>query len=258
MSNTEGAVRAIVLSAGRGSRLGRITSDRPKCLLEFGGRTLLDWQIEALQGAGVKDIVVVAGFGAKRVMRCLESRSGVRVLYNPFYQVADNLASLWLARAEMDRDFLILNGDTLVSSEIVKVALLEGRAAVNVTVSHKQAYDDDDMKVELSGCAVRAIGKRLPPDRTHAESIGLLTFRGRGVGMFRQAVELALADPSGLKNWYLSVVDALIGRADVTAVPIGGLPSAEVDYPADLPMAEALAASWRDEVEKTCRRSGGL
>lgn len=251
MPNSDPAPRAIILSAGRGSRLGDLTRDRPKCLLEFAGRTLIDWQIDALNAAGVEDIVVIVGFGAKRVIRAIEARRGVRVLYNPFFQVADNLASLWLARDEMDRDFLILNGDTLVSPEIVATAIRDGTAPVNVTITHKAAYDADDMKVELDGDQVTAVSKRLTPDRTHAESIGLLTFRGSGVGMFRQAVELALADPSGVENWYLSVVDALARQTEVGAVAVDGMPSAEVDYPADLPIAEALASSWRARMART-------
>ncbi|MDQ0839952.1 choline kinase [Sphingomonas faeni] len=251
LSNPDVPMRAIILSAGRGSRLGDITRDRPKCLLEFAGRTLLDWQIDALNAAGIEDIVVIVGFGAKRVIRAIEARSSVRVMYNPFFQVADNLASLWLAREEMDRDFLILNGDTLVSPDIVATAIREGRAPVNVTITHKTSYDADDMKVTLDGDIVTAVGKRLAVDRTHAESIGLLTFRGCGPTMFRQAVELALADPSGVENWYLSVVDALARQIEVGTVVVDGMPSAEVDYPADLPIAEALAASWRAVLAKS-------
>lgn len=241
---TTPAPRALLLSAGRGSRLGALTQDRPKCLLEFGGRTVLDWQIDALQAAGVCDIVVVVGFGAARVERHLAPRAGVTTFYNPFFQVADNLASLWLARAAMDRDFIILNGDTLIAPELVRTLLREGQAPINVTVTRKDDYDADDMKVTLDGPRVRAVGKRLAPNQTDAESIGMLSFRGEGPAMFRNAVELALRHPAGIDQWYLSVVDALSRQHNVAAVEVPGGGSAEIDYPADLPVAEALAASW--------------
>ncbi|MCF8709231.1 phosphocholine cytidylyltransferase family protein [Rhizorhapis sp. SPR117] len=237
-------MRAIVLSAGRGSRLGDLTRDRPKCLLEFAGRSLLDWQIAALRGSGVTDIIVVAGFNAKRVARSVAGQQGVYILYNPFYGVADNLASLWLARDFMDRDFLVLNGDTLVSPEIVRKLLLEGDAPINITVTRKLAYDADDMKVRLDGDRIAAVGKRLPAGQIDAESIGLLSLRHQGTAHFRQAVENAMTVPSGLENWYLSVIDTLAGQIRVAPVFIDGMPSAEVDYPADLAPAKALAESW--------------
>ncbi len=54
--------KAIILSAGQGSRLGHLTDDRPKCLIEFNGRTLLDRQLDALAANGVEEAVVVTGF----------------------------------------------------------------------------------------------------------------------------------------------------------------------------------------------------
>lgn len=55
-------MRAIILAAGRGRRMNALTNDRPKCLVEFRGKPLLQWQIDALAGAGVHDIAVVRGY----------------------------------------------------------------------------------------------------------------------------------------------------------------------------------------------------
>ena len=56
-------MKAIILSAGQGSRLGHLTDDRPKCLIEFGGRSLLDWQLDTLAANGVDEIVRAARTG---------------------------------------------------------------------------------------------------------------------------------------------------------------------------------------------------
>ncbi len=55
-------MKAIILAAGRGSRLLSLTDDRPKCLVELYGKPLLDWQIKALRDAGIQDITVVRGY----------------------------------------------------------------------------------------------------------------------------------------------------------------------------------------------------
>jgi len=178
--------KAIILSAGQGSRLLPLTRDIPKCLIEFNGRSLISWQVAALVANGIKDIVVVTGFRTERVedhalQLYRDTGARIRTLFNPFFQVADNLGTCWIAREEMDRDFIILNGDTIVSDEIV-AKLIEGASEpINVTVDVKGEYDDDDMKVNRDAEGrLHAIGKRLLPPDTNAESIGMLAFIGDG------------------------------------------------------------------------------
>ena len=95
-------MKAIILSAGQGSRLGHLTDDRPKCLIEFNGRTLLDRQLDALAANGVDEAVVVTGFRDDQIEAALERRRlagqgpAVRTVFNPFYKVADNLGSLFM------------------------------------------------------------------------------------------------------------------------------------------------------------------
>lgn len=55
-------MKAIILAAGRGSRMKSLTDERPKCLVEYRGRPLLEWQLEALRAAGISDIAVVRGY----------------------------------------------------------------------------------------------------------------------------------------------------------------------------------------------------
>ena len=105
--------RAIILAAGKGSRLLPLTADRPKCLIELNGRSLLEWQLDCLFEAGIAEMVVVTGFRPDLVEAALEARGpdrgSVATLFNPFFHVADNLGSAWMALSAMDREFLLLN-----------------------------------------------------------------------------------------------------------------------------------------------------
>ena len=102
-------MKAVILSAGQGSRLLPLTAERPKCLLPLGPKSLIEWQVDILSRGGVDEIVVVVGFRAALVEDALAklARKGLRIrtLLNPFYNVADNLGSCWLARQEMAGDF---------------------------------------------------------------------------------------------------------------------------------------------------------
>ena len=119
-------MHAIILAAGRGSRLLPLTTDLPKCLLPIGNTTVLGMQLDTLAGQGVKTATVITGFNNDMVNAEIKARHGgirVKTLFNPFFQVADNLASCWMARKTMNRDFLLINGDTLFAPELLQTVL---------------------------------------------------------------------------------------------------------------------------------------
>ena len=237
--------KAIILSAGKGSRLLPLTADRPKCLIELSGRSLLEWQLDALGEAGLSEIVVVTGFRDDLVDALAARREGVRTLFNPFYHVADNLGSVWMARAELNSDTLLLNGDTLVSPSLLATVLGADTGPIAVTVDEKDSYDADDMKVLREGDRLLRIGKALEPGQYNAESIGLLAFRGEGPRLFAGQVERMMRQPDGTRRWYLRAIDALArAGADVRTVSIKGEEWQEVDFPEDVEAAKALTARW--------------
>ena len=239
-------MKAIILSAGQGSRLGHLVDERPKCLIDFNGRTLLDRQLDTLESNGVQEAVVVTGFHDDRVEEALANRSGgprVRTIFNPFYKVADNTGSLYMAREELAGDCLVWNGDTLVSNALMKRVVENERAGICVTIDRKPSYDDDDMKVVEDAGQLKAIGKRLSAG-VNAESIGLLAFRAGGAERFRRAIEHALRTPEGTTIWCLRVIHHLAQSSDVWTLDISGEEWGEVDFPPDVDAARALTARW--------------
>jgi choline kinase len=246
--------KAIILSAGQGSRLGHLTDDRPKCLIEFNGRTLLDRQLDVLAANGVDEVVVVTGFRDDQIEAALARRGEagprVRTVYNPFYKVADNLGSLFVARHEITGDTLVWNGDTLVSEELMADVVANDRSGICVTIDRKDSYDDDDMKVVVDdGGQLHAIGKRLDMKRVNAESIGLLAFRQGGAETFRNAIEQAIRTPEGTTIWYLRVIHHIAQKDEVWTFDINGHEWGEVDFPEDVAAAQALTKRW-DEADK--------
>ncbi len=252
-------MKAIILSAGQGSRLGHLTAEQPKCLIRFAGRSLLDRQLDTLEACGVDEVVVVTGFRDDQIEASLARRSGgprVRTLFNPFFKVADNLGSLFIAREELAGDVLVWNGDTLVSEALMaKVVANASRDGICVTIDRKHRYDDDDMKVVADNDGrLRAIGKRIESG-VNAESIGLLAFRGMGAARFREAIERAMRTSEGTTIWYLRVIHHLAQANDVWTLDIAGEEWGEVDFPEDVAGAEALAAGWDSLAEAGERKA---
>jgi choline kinase len=244
-------MKAIILSAGQGSRLGHLVDDKPKCLIDFNGRSLLDRQLDTIEANGVQEAVVVTGFHDELVNEAIARRSGgpdVRTIFNPFYKVADNTGSLFMAREELAGDCLVWNGDTLVSRELMRRVIGNGQSGICVTIDRKDSYDEDDMKVVEEGGRLKAIGKRIAAG-VNAESIGLLAFRSGGAEQFRDAIDRAMRTPEGTTIWYLRVIHQLAQSADVWTFDIEGEEWGEVDFPADVETARTLTARW-DAAEK--------
>ena len=245
-------MKAIILSAGQGSRLGHMVDDRPKCLIDFNGRSLLDRQLDTLEANGVHEAVVVTGFHDELVQAAIAARSGgpnVRTIFNPFYKVADNTGSLYMAREELAGDCLVWNGDTLVSNALMSRVVGNDRAGICVTIDRKDSYDEDDMKVVEEGGKLKAIGKRVAQG-VNAESIGLLAFRSGGAELFCDAIDRAMRTPEGTTIWYLRVIHHLAQSAELWTLDIEGEEWGEVDFPADVETAAALTARW-DAAEKS-------
>jgi len=241
--------RAVILSAGKGSRLLPLTAERPKCLIELAGKTLLEWQLDALAAGGIRDVAVVTGFRPDLVDEVIGARDPalgtVRTIFNPFYHVADNLGSAWMAREAMDRDFVLLNGDTLIAPGIVRRLIEAEEAPICIAVDRKADYDDDDMKVLCEGRRVVRIDKKLEPGNFNAESIGFLRFMGEGPSLFVEAADRVLRTAEGTGHFYLRVIDRLADTGIVAAEGIEGLEWAEVDFPQDVDQARELTARWR-------------
>lgn len=242
-------MKAIVLSAGQGSRLLPLTNDLPKCLLPVGRRSILGWQIEALDRIQtVEEIVVVCGFMADKVEAALAEMTAastpIRTVFNPFFKVADNLASCWMARDFMEDEFLIVNGDSLFEFAVLPKIIEDASAPINLTINFKDSFDSDDMKVTLDGRRVAAVGKTISASQTHAESIGVVLFKDEGPSLFRDAVEATMRDGSGIAAWYLQVIDRLAREGHVGATDIGALEWGEIDYPSDFEAARKLSAGW--------------
>ncbi|MFN3607572.1 MAG: NTP transferase domain-containing protein [Hyphomonas sp.] len=236
-------MKAILLSAGRGSRLLPLTESRPKCLLPVQGTTLLGHQLDTLEAAGLRDVTVVTGFLPDLVEAEIAQRTGplkAKPFFNPFFQVADNLASCWMVREQMEGDFLLINGDTLFSLDLLGKVIDAPPAPILVTIDQKDSYDQDDMKVTLSGTRLTGIGKSLLPPETHAESIGMLRFVGAGPQIFREKLDQMMRTQDGIHAWFLKAINAIATTSGgVETVLIRGHRWAEVDTVADF---EALTS----------------
>ena len=120
-------MQAVILAAGQGTRLGPVTDHCPKCLVEVQGKPILQYQLEALCEAGVRECVIVVGYRAAQVRSFFGARfRDVAITYveNEIFDRTNNIYSLWLARREITGDLLLLEGD-LIFEPALLIDLLE-------------------------------------------------------------------------------------------------------------------------------------
>jgi choline kinase len=235
--------KAIILAAGVGSRLRPLTDACPKCLLEVGGRPIIDHLMDGLQRAGITDVVVVIGYHGEQ----LREHCGARVRYitNPRFEETNSLYSLWLARNELVSGALVLNSDVLVPSALIE-RLLRAPAPDGVLVERGTGFLPEDMKVMLRGAAVVDFGKTLPPERSHAHNVGIAKFSPAGGGRLATCLERLVA--TGHENDWVPLAFREFGTHwPLIAVATDGAPWIEIDFADDLERARrdiepALAA----------------
>jgi histidinol-phosphate/aromatic aminotransferase/cobyric acid decarboxylase-like protein/NDP-sugar pyrophosphorylase family protein len=131
----EGVRRAVVLAAGRGSRLHSLTGDAPKCLTEIGGEPILERALNALASQGITEAVVIVGYMGTMVRDRVGSHfSGINILYveAPDYASTNNIRSLWDARDYLDQDLVLLEADIAFDAEIVGALLAQSGSSVAV------------------------------------------------------------------------------------------------------------------------------
>jgi choline kinase len=116
----------VILAAGMAKRLRPLTDTKPKCLLEVGGKTLLQRTVEAMVSAGISEFLVVTGYRANMIRDFLDNLGDPRIsrisyIDNPDYEHNNNIFSLWLAMQQLHgQEVLLMDSDILCDPEAVR------------------------------------------------------------------------------------------------------------------------------------------
>ncbi len=148
-----GVRRAVILTAGMGSRLAPLTLETPKCLTEINGQPILFRALRALASQGLSEAVIVVGHHADKVRGRVGSRRfGLDISYvdAPRYMTTNNIRSLWDARDFCDEDILLLEGD-VVFDEIVLTELLQQPGNAAAVVPYQRELSGTVVRLDQSG-----------------------------------------------------------------------------------------------------------
>lgn len=238
-------MRAIILAAGRGNRLAGFNPDgRPKCLLEFGGRSLLARQLDILFQCGVRKATLVVGYEADLIIDhvgTLVSRPEVAFVYNPAY-LKGSVLSLLAAEDVMTggETVLVLDADVLFHPQIMQ-KLIKSPHQNCYLIDQDFAAGDEPVKIAIHQGQMVEFRKALPVDLefdTVGESVGFFKFNGE------IAAEISKTCSGYNTEGLLDAPHEEALRDVLLAMPsefacedVSGLPWLEVDFPEDIERA---------------------
>tara|TARA_B100000676_G_C18082089_1_gene852031 strand:- start:2779 stop:3570 length:792 start_codon:yes stop_codon:yes gene_type:complete len=249
-------IECLILAAGRGSRMGAHADETPKCLIPFLGRPLLDWQIRALDAAGVGGLNLVCGYLKEKFLN-----QDLKLWENPDWQQTNMVATMFCARPllETANELVVAYGDIIYEPRILS-SLLEGRSSIAVTVdlNWRELWEvrSDNPLADAESLTMNArneitdIGRKVSNiEDIQAQYMGLIYFDRKGLDRAIDFYDTAGSCDSWLEgrvkeNCYMT--DFLRGLVEagqtVQAVPIqnGWL---EFDTVEDLENYENLAES---------------
>jgi L-glutamine-phosphate cytidylyltransferase len=233
-------MKAIILAAGRGSRMRELTDERPKCLLELRGKTLLDWQLEALREAGIKEIAIVSGY--KREM--LANR-GLVEFHNPRWAETNMVSSLACAADWLKTEPCIVSYSDIFYGSSAVQSLMNSNASLGVTYdpnwlqlwTHRfgdPLLDAETFRLTPQGMLAEIGNKPNAVDEVQGQYMGLLRVSPEGwaeIIRIRSTVSAEECDSMHMTGTLQSVIDA--GQITITAVAYAGK-WGEVDSAEDL------------------------
>ena len=241
-------MKAIILAAGVGKRLWPVTQHHPKCLIQIGGRTLLDRYLRELAANGIADATLVVGYKQEMIRAAAGTMAhgvAIRYLVNEDYQ-RGSISSLWLAREELTTDVLIMDADVLFHREILR-RLIRSSHQTALLLDETVKQQTEECMAIVRGGRIVALTKRMPERYDLAgEGVGFLRV-GRSDGA---ALVRSLAGYIEQDRWNMEYEDGLLeffAEVRVGYERIGGLPWTEIDFPEDVTRAEREILPRLDE-----------
>ncbi len=245
---------AIILAAGIGARLGSFGSQQPKCLLSFGGTTLLQRHIEMLDELGIERILVVVGHQMNKISEEIErirSKTLVELIFNPEYHRGNGISVLCAEKLITDSATLIIDADMLYCRDLL-IRLVNTLLPNCILVDRRLDDSGEEIKAAaLPDGRVWELGKKIAGEittitgckspgsqesgRLIGESLGIYKFSGYANKIFTQELGQAVLTSPDIE--YEDVINLAMKRFRMDYLIVDRSPWIEIDFPGDIQRA---------------------
>ena len=232
-------MQAIIMAAGRGSRLGNLTDNIPKAFLEVRGHKLIEYNLALLYENGIKNVIIVTGYKAELYEALAKEKAGLTCIYNPFYEHCNVLGSFYMAQNNLaDEDTIYLHADTLCDPEIFR-EMVQGSGDIVMPVDFKDC-DSEAMKVTTKSGQVVKVSKEISEAESEGEFVGMAKLSKKAMPAIKEASRKLMRNGC-LKSYFEGAIQEVIdqGGYSVPALPTKNRFWGEVDFEEDYNFVKA-------------------
>ena len=226
-------MKALILNSGKGSRMGDLCSQRPKCMTNISSsETILSRQLRQLAEVGVTDIVITTGAHASALRQYVNELSlplRVEFVHNEKYAETNYIYSMYKAGTNMDSDLIIMHGDLVLENAVLDK--LMHRQGSSMVVSSQVPLPDKDFKAVIKDGNIIAVGVEFFNDAVAAQPLYKLTQEDWKI--WRHAIE-KFCNQGNVTCYGEAALNEVSDKMRLKPLDVGNLLCGEVDTPADL------------------------
>lgn len=184
-------IKAIILAAGKGTRLGKYTQNLPKCMLEFFGKTLIERQVEILRACKIEDITIVKGYMGDKI-----NIPGVKYAFNKNFDTTNMVESLFCVQEELEGEVIVCYADIIYERKVIK-KVLEDNSEIGVVVDEdywdywterlENPQEDVESLVVNQGKIVELGHPNCDLEKAKLRYVGIIKFSEKGIQNLKKA-----------------------------------------------------------------------
>jgi len=237
-------VDALILSAGMGKRLKKLTKNSPKTLLHINGKSMIQQIIEKLSKNNITNIVIILGYKAEAIKKELDNgkKFGVKIDYliNKKYDKTENIYSVKIAEKKLlGKSFILLNSDVIFTNQVLNQLTLD-KEDITLVVNLRKELTDEDMKIKLSNKNIIEISKKINSNIADGEYLGILKVKSKETKCFFNSINETLKE-KGPNVYYEQALQKLIdNNHTINYLHVDNTECMEIDFNHDLNMAREI------------------
>lgn len=219
-------MKVLLMAAGKGTRISRYIEGKPKCTIDIGDTTLIEYTINELQKYDVDELGMVLGYHSNEIKELLE-KYNIKYYYNYFYDVTNSIASAWFAKDFIDDDIVLMNADVYLEEELIKEVFKEKKSPVLFSDSSRK--EEADYKFYYEDGQLIKYGKELTGSDISGEYVGVAKLDKEFIPLFLGRLQ-KLIETEQHHMWWEDVLYSYVGEEKIYINDINGMFWDEVDY----------------------------
>ena len=235
-------MRAFILAAGVSRRLYPETYNTPKCLLDVGGKPIINYQLEAIQNIGIQEVTMIVGYHREMLIKHVTEtfpELSFEFIINNHYFETNTAYSVYLGcRKLVLEDHILMNADVIYPPELI-TRINDSKHETVLAVDIKKCGREEVKVIEGANQKIKAIGKELIEEHCLGEFLGVAKLSKDFNVLFSNSLT-KLIDAGGKSDYFEAGIEPLLKEVDVHYSDVSDLPCLEIDFIEDLNEARSL------------------